>query len=239
MQHSVPRHVRNFLLGCAMGATVMAPALADEAGAQNRVQLSANASIEVQQDLLTLSLATTRDGTDPAWLQTQLRQALDAALALAKPMVQAGAMELHTGQFNLQPRYGRDGKIVNWVGSTELVLEGRDFARIGNAAAKIQSLVVTSASFGLSREQRARAEAEAQANAIESFKTRANAIAHGFGFADYSLRDIVVSANDVGVMPRPRMQLMTSKAMAEEAPQPLESGKSTVTVVVSGSVQLR
>src|SRR5215207_4793894 len=40
---------------------------------QNVAQLSASAIIEVQQDLLSIAMSTTRDGTDSAAVQNQLR----------------------------------------------------------------------------------------------------------------------------------------------------------------------
>ncbi|APW42732.1 SIMPL domain-containing protein [Rhodoferax saidenbachensis] len=206
---------------------------------RNVVQLSSSGTVEVQQDLLTLTLSSTRDGADPAVIQTQLKQALDAALVQAKPSVLAGAMDLRTGQFSLQPRYNRDGKITGWSGTTELVLEGRDFARIGAAAAKIQTLVIANASFGLSRELRAKVEAEAQQIAIDSFKAKGNDIARGFGFTGYSLREVSVNSNDQGFVPRPRMAAMEMKTMAADAAVPMEAGKSAVVVSVSGSVQLK
>jgi len=206
---------------------------------RNVVQLSANGSVEVQQDWLSLTLSSTKDGVDPSAVQAQLRQALDAAMAQAKPAVQAGAMDLRTGQFSLQPRYGRDGKITGWSGTTELVLEGRDFARIGSTAAKIQTLVIGNASFGLSRELRAKVEGEAQDMAIAHFKARATDIARGFGFAGYTLREVSVNSNDQGFVPRPRMMAMEMKASSADAPVPLEAGKSSVVVSVSGSVQLK
>lgn len=202
-------------------------------------QLSANGTVEVQQDWLTMTLSSTKEGADPAVVQGQLKQALESALAQAKPAVQAGAMELRTGQFSLQPRYGRDGKISGWAGTTELVLEGRDFARIGAAAAKVQTLTIANASFGLSRELRSKVEGEAQSQAIERFKAKAADIAHGFGFAGYTLREIAVSSNDQGFVPRPRLMAMEMKSMAADAPVPLEAGKSSVMVTVSGSVQLK
>ena len=46
---------------------------------QNVVQLSADGSVEVQQDLLVLTLDTTRDGKDANTVQAQVREALDRA----------------------------------------------------------------------------------------------------------------------------------------------------------------
>ncbi len=148
-------------------------------------------------------------------------------------------MDVRTGNFSLYPRYGRDGKPSGWQGSAELILEGRDFARISTTAGKIQSLTMGGVSFGLSREQRAKSEAEAQTLAIERFKARAADIAKGFGFTSYGLREVSVNANDQGFMPRPRLMALEAKAALAEAPVPVEAGKSSVTVTLSGSVQLK
>ncbi len=206
---------------------------------QNLIQLSASASVEVQQDLLTLNMNTTRDGPDAATVQAQLRLALDAAVTEAKKAALAGQLDVRTGNFNLAPRYGRDGKITGWQGTTELVLEGRDFVRISATAGKIQTLTMGGVAFALSREQRNKTESEAQGVAIERFKSKAAEIAKGFGFAGFSLREVSVSANDQGFGQRPRMMAMEAKAASAEAPVPIEAGKSSVVVTVSGSVQLR
>lgn len=205
----------------------------------NVVQLASSGSVDVQQDLLTLTLGTSKEGSDPAAVQSQLRLALEAALAEAKKTAQPAAMEVRTGAFGLQPRYGREGRINGWIGTAELVLEGRDFGRIGTAAGKVQTLTINNAAFSLSRDLRNKTEAEAQALAIDRFKARALEIAQGFGFGAYTLREVSVNANDQGYSPRPRMVAMEMKAMAADAPVPMEAGKSAVVVNVSGSIQLK
>lgn len=206
---------------------------------QNVVQLAASGAVEVQQDLLLMTLNTTREGPDPATVQTQLKAALEAAVSEARKAASPGQLDLRTGNFSLYPRHGRDGKISGWQGSTELVLEGRDFARISATAGKIQTLTLGQVVFSLSREQRARVEGEAQTMAIERFKAKAGEIARSFGFAGYTLREVAVNANDQGPVPRPRMMAMEAKALAADTPVPVEAGRSTVQVTVSGAVQLR
>ena len=206
---------------------------------QNVLQLSATGTVEVQQDLLTLSLTTSRDGSDAAVVQGQLKTALEAALTEARKTAAPGQLDVRTGHFGLYPRYGRDGRINGWNGSAELVLEGRDFPRITQAAAKVQTMTMGNVNFGLSREQRTKVESEAQVIAIERFKAKASELAKGFGFSGYSLREIAVNSNDQGVGPRPRVMAMEAKASSAEIPVPVEAGKSTVVVTVSGSVQLR
>ena len=206
---------------------------------QNVVQLSASGSVEVQQDLLSISMTTTRDGPDAGTVQNQLKVALDAALAEAKKSAQPGQLDVRTGNFSLYPRYTRDGKINGWQGTAELVLEGRDFARISAVAGKVQTLTMGNVMFSLSREQRTKVEAEAQSIAIERFKAKAADIAKSFGFGSYSLREVSVNANDQGFVPRGRAMAMEAKMSASDAPVPVEAGKSTVLVTVSGAVQLK
>lgn len=206
---------------------------------QNVAQLSASGSVEVQQDLLSITMNTTRDGSDANTVQTQLKQALDTALAEAKKAALPGQLDVRTGNFSLYPRYGKDGKINGWQGSTELVLEGKDFARITSTAGKIQTLTLGHVGFALSREQRAKVEGEAQAQAIERFKAKASEIAKNFGFGSYTLREVAINANDQGHTPRPRMMAMQAKAEMSDAPISVEAGKSTVLVNVSGSVQMK
>ena len=205
----------------------------------NVVQLSASATVEVQQDTLSISLNTSKDGADAGAVQTQLKIALDTALNEAKKSSLPGQMDVRTGNFSLYPRYGKEGKLNGWLGTAELVLEGKDFARISSTAGKIQTLTMGSVSFSLSREQRQKAEADVQATAIERFKTKAGEIAKSFGFSSYTLREVSVNANDQGFSPRPRMMAMAAKSMVADEAVPVEAGKASVVVTVSGAVQLK
>lgn len=206
----------------------------------NVVQLSASGFKEVQQDWLSMSLSTTKEGPDAVTVQNQLKVALDAALAVAKVAAQPQQLDVRTGQFSLYPRYSNNGKINGWQGSTELVLEGRDFARISATAGKIQTLTMGNVGFSLSREAQQALESDVQAMAMERFKLRASEIAKGFGFSAYSLREIAVSSADQGGgYVRPRVMAMEAKAAMSDAPIAVEAGKSMVNVTVSGSIQLR
>jgi len=205
----------------------------------NGVQLSASAAVEVQQDTLRISLNTNKDGADAGAVQTQLKTALDVALAEAKKSAVPGQMDVRTGNFSLYPRYGKEGKLNGWLGTAELILEGKDFARISSTAGKIQTLTMGSVSFSLSREQRQKAETDVQATAIERFKIKAGEIAKSFGFSGYTLREVAVNANDQGFSPRPLMMAMAARSMAADEAVPVEAGKASVAVTVSGTVQLK
>jgi len=64
---------------------------------QNVVQLAASGTVEVQQDLLSISMNTTRDGADASAVQGQLKTAIDAALTEAKKVAQPGQLDVRAG----------------------------------------------------------------------------------------------------------------------------------------------
>jgi predicted secreted protein len=53
------------------------------------------------------------------------------------------------------------------------------------------------------------------------------------------MREVSVSAQDIGAPRMARMVASDAAATSAEAALPVEAGKSTITVNVSGSVQLR
>jgi len=225
---------------CALAAPGFAQApVPSVATPENVLHLNAQGFVEVQQDLLAMTLSTTREGPDAAVVQAQLKAALEAALAEARRSAQPGQLDVRTGNFSLYPRHNREGRLAGWTGSAELILEGRDFPRITQVAGRIQGMTVAGVQFGLSREQRSRVEGEAQSLAIERFRARAAELARGFGFNGYTLREVTVQS-EPGFQPRPRMMALEAKAAGmADAPVPVEAGRSTVTVTVNGSVQLR
>lgn len=227
------------VLLCLLAGTKASAQTLSVAPPENVLQLSATATVEAQQDMLSMTLSTTREGSDAATVQTELRSALDAAMTEARKNAQPGQLDVRSGSFNLSPRYGRDGKMNGWRGTASLVLEGKDIPRITQTASRIGSLSVASIGFGLSREQQAKSETEAQGQAIDNFKQRADELAKRFGFSGYSLREVAVNSHQGGII-QPRMMAMeAAPAMAASAPLPVEPGKASVVVNVSGSVQLK
>lgn len=222
---------------CVLASTAQAQVLPVP---QNVVQFSASASVDARQDLLSVTLRITRDGNEALLVQEQIKTALEAALAEARTTAQPGAMDVHSGNFSLVPRQGRDGRINGWQGSAEMVLSGRDFERIASTAGRIQGLTVAGVVFGLSREQRERLETQAQAQAIERFRARAGEMARAFGYSAYTLREVNVNSQELGSPARPRfMTLEARSSSVTDAPLPVEAGQATVQVMVSGSVQLK
>ena len=232
------------MAGC--GAAMAQTGMAGQMGGMgqrpiNVVNLSAQGTVEVKQDWMTATLSATKDGRDAATVQSQLQKVVESAMSTLRKGAQTGQMEVSSGNFSISPRYGNTGKVEGWQGQTEIVLQGRDFSRITQAAANVQDMTMGSIGFGLSREAREKVEGEAQAKAIENFRQRAAAISKSFGFAGYSLRDVSVSSGGgfVRPQPQPRMMAMAMSKSMDAQPIAVESDKAEVTVSVSGSVQMQ
>lgn len=224
------------LLACGLGtAAASAQTLPPP---QNVLSLATQASAEVTQDLLAITLSATRDGSDAGAVQSQLRQVLDAALTEARRAARPGQVEVRTGAFSLYPRYAPKGGIAGWQGSAELILEGRDLAAISQLAGRLAGMTVARVGFGLSREAREKVEAELAAQAIARFKSRADDYSHQFGFGGYGLREITVGGADLPP-PQPmfRARAMSAAGAADES-LPVQAGKTTVSVSVAGSIQM-
>ncbi len=229
-----------------MGAVALAlslPLLSVQAQAQaprrDALNLSVSANQEVTRDVLSLVFSTTKEGADAGAVQAALKQALDAALAEARKAAKPGQVEVQTGNFSLYPRYAPKGGGINgWAGSAELLVEGKDATAIAQLSGRISTLNIARVGWGLSREAREKVEADVAAQAISRFKARAADYSRQFGYGGYTIGEVSVATQDGGVMPMaaPAMRYK-SAALVEEA-LPVEAGKATVSVTVSGVVQM-
>lgn len=228
-----------FLAATAAAQGMMPPPM-------NVISLSASATVEVPKDWLTVTFSTTREGTEAAAVQSQLKQALEAALTEARKGARPGQLEVQTGAFSLYPRYAppqpkqvpAGNNIVGWQGSTELTVEGRDAQAIAQLTGRITTMNIARVGFSLSREAREKVEADVAAQAIARFRVRAEAVTKQFGMASHTVREVTVASSDPGQgFAVPVMRAQSSRAMADEA-LPVEAGKALVTATVSGSVQM-
>ena len=202
------------------------------------LSLNAQASAEVPQDVVDITLFYEQEANDPSALTATLNQRADAALQKAKGV---SGVTARTGSFSIYPSTDRDGRISAWRGRTEVVLESHDFASASKLAGQMASIMqVGNVQFSLSPEAQRAAEPKLTGEAIKSFREQAASSAQAFGYSGYSIREVNVGHN--GVMPRP-MMMMSARAMSADAkasaPVPIEGGTSTVTVNVSGSVQMK
>lgn len=227
------------LVVCSLSGSLQAQSLPAPEPVQV-LNLSASAQQEVPQDWLTVVVRASLEGQEASAVQAQLKSVVEQALAQLRPQVQAQSFEVRSGSFGIYPRHGDKGRVVGWQGQADVVIEGRDFARVSQAAGQLPRMTVAQAAFSLSRQARQQLETEVQRQAVQKFRQRAQQLAQEFGFSGYTLRQVSVGGAD---RPEPVFQARAMVAdMAGSAPAsaiPLAAGKDEVRITVSGSIQLR
>ena len=206
--------------------------------------LSAQASVEVTKDLISITFSTSRQGPDANAVQQQLKLALDAALAEARRAAKPGQVEVQTGNFSLYPRYsGGAGpgapRLDGWQGSAEVIVEGRDMAAIGQLSGRITTMTVARVAHRLSRDATQRVEAEIAAEAIARYRAKAAEYARQFGHAGYAIREVSVSVSEPDPGPVPMMRMQAAGAAGPGDALSIQPGKSVVTATVNGTVRMK
>jgi predicted secreted protein len=200
------------------------------------LSLSAQASDEVPQDVVDITLFYEQEAADAASLTDALDKRTAAALAQAKS---ATGVSAHTGAFSIYPSTDRNGRISAWRGRTEVVLESRDFAAASKLAGQMNtSMQVANVSFSLSPEAQRAAAEHLTRQAIDSFRKQAESAAQAFGYNGYTIRQVSIGQEAPPPRPLFAMRAMAAAPAAEAAPLPVEGGKARVSVNVSGSVQM-
>jgi predicted secreted protein len=198
----------------------------------DRVHISASASTEVDNDTLVATVTAQRDGTDPAGLADEVNKLIAWAVTEAKQLPQ---VRVQTLTYNTAPVY-RDNVLSEWRVSQSLRLEGQDGVALTGLLGKLQQkLALGSASYVVSPEQRKTAENGLVTEALAAFKSRAELVAQGLGRQDYRLVSMDVATAGQSIRPVP------TRAMAKQMRTlpTLEAGSQTVTVTVSGTIELK
>jgi predicted secreted protein len=201
----------------------------------DRASFAVTAAAEVENDTLVAVLAAQRDGSSTRRLAADVNQAMAWALAKAKevPGVKAQTLDYQTS-----PLYQK-GVVTGWRVSQSLRLEGRDAAAMSELIGTLQEqLHLQSVGYEVSRERRRQVEEKLVTEGIAGFQARARLVADGMKRQGYRLVQMDVGTNDGG-MPLMRRAMPMAVAEAQAAPPPaFESGTQTLSVTVSGTVEL-
>lgn len=202
------------------------------------LNLQAGASTEVKQDTVRITLAVELEAADQATVGKRLSAALDDVVKRAKD---AKGVEVRSGGYNVWPNSSSKGKITNWRGQGQIILESKDFEAASDLASKLgDKTAIANIQFLLSREAREAEERKLLTQAANAFRERALAASTAFGFKGYQLSKIDLSGGGEVPMPRMPAPMMMAKDSAEGAAGvPLEAGEVTVSVTVSGTIVLQ
>ncbi len=202
------------------------------------ITLSAQASREVMQDKVQLTVFYEQQANNAAALSTILRQKTEEALRIAKS---AQGVSVQTRNFTVYPKTDDKGRITVWQGRTELLLEctnAEDLAPIGRVAGQLAPIMqVSNLRFSLSPQAEQSLNAQLADEAIAAFRSEAQRTAKAFGYAHYALADIAVHRNNFQIQGSTMMA--TARGLAvESADIPIARGKTTLSVVVSGVIHV-
>ncbi|CCD29656.1 Conserved hypothetical protein, DUF541; putative exported protein [Candidatus Glomeribacter gigasporarum BEG34] len=210
---------------------------APDSAPDGMMSLSAQASAQVPQDVVHITLFHEQQANTAAPLTAALKQKTDQALREARAQKQVA---VHTGTLAVYPSTNRDGRITGWRGRTELVLESNHFEAAAKLAGKLTSILqIGDVRFSLSPKASRAAQQKLALDAIADFRQQALAAAKAFGFSGYTIRKVNIGYNGAGFEPRSMRMSAYAAPAPSQAEVPVEGGKALVSVTVSGSVQMK
>lgn len=201
-----------------------------------QASLNAEASKEVQQD--TVSITLVKELSDPS--QTAVVKALGEALdSVMKDAKAESKVQARSGNYRVWPHHDEKGAITSWRGRAEIVVKSTDFGAASALAAKLSDrMPIAGMNFSVAPETRSKHEQELLADAAKAFQDRAQALAEAFGFDSYTIKSVDLGGMGVPYQPSPRMMAMAVSA-DESVRVPLEPGTEIVSVTMQGAIFLR
>jgi predicted secreted protein len=202
----------------------------------NQVDLQAEVSREVQNDLMTATLVAEANDPSAAQVAAQLNRLTADALKTAGEFK---AIKTRSGFTNTFPVYDRTGKLTGWRGRSEVRLESKDVAAMSTLIGRLQSsLQLGGVQFTVSPEVRRQVQNELLTEAVAAFRDRADIATRALGGRSYKIRR--VSLNTGGFVPglRPMMAERAAAASPAVPPPSFEGGTSMVQVSASGTVEV-
>lgn len=208
-------------------------ALAQDEQTYDRIDLMANASTEVENDLLIAIVFAEVEDND----QADAADAVNAAISWAADRARrVDGIELETMSYSTRPLYANGRRIVGWAARQSLRLESRDAESLSELLGELQERVaVQSINYRVSDEASQRAEEALIVDALAQFNRRATLIARELGRDGFRIvRLNVGTAGGRG----PILFDQSAARVAEVTAPPIEAGTQTMTVTVSGQIEL-
>lgn len=226
------------LAGFAAAAMASAPSVsAHETQAAPKfpyASLSAEAVTEVSRDTVRITLAAEVSAAAQADAASALTEKLDSVM---KQVRDKDGVKAYSGNYRIWPMSDQDGRISDWRGRAEIILESADFEAVSKLAAAVgDRMPIANMSFFVAARERARHEAALLQEAAAVFRQRAQELAQAFGYASYSIREIQLGGS--GASYRPESSRMMAMAADAAAGVPLEGGTERISLSVQGTIFL-
>lgn len=198
--------------------------------------LDAQASQEVDNDELWVSLSVSRDGPNPADITQVVLAKLNAAVAQARKL---DGVQLQVGNVHTTPVWGPKGKTNQWTAQAELSLVSTNTNALGQLAAELTSLMqLNGVQFRLSKDKRLQVEKALLKDMAANFKDRASSIVVAFGFKTYRIQSLNFNPRQERPFPMPMMARNMATPDAAAISIPNEGGKTAVSVGMQANIEL-
>ncbi len=226
-------HLSAALVAAAIAA--MPAAAHDSIPTYDRVNFRVSATKEVDNDTLVVVMYQERNGQHPTSMADDVNRAITWAVDLAR---KASGIKVQTLQYRQEPVY-RNQSISSWRVRQSIRLESNDVATLSRLVGDLQErLSVASLRYAISPKVRQQVEDELITLALGRFGRRGNLIADELGRSDY--RIVAMDVSTSGASPAPvRMRAVSAMSESSKVTAPtLEPGVQSVTVQVSGTIEL-
>lgn len=222
-------------LGLAL-ALANAPAHAHDA-AETRypyASLQAEAVTEVARDTVRLTLSAEVNDAEQAQVAAALSRTVDSVM---KQVRGKEGVKAYSGNFQVWPMNDKNGRISEWRGRAQIILESTDFEAASKLAAEVADrMPITNLAFSVAPRERARHEAELMQEAATAFRERAEALAKALGYESYSIREVQLGGSGAAYQPERRMMAMAADSAGVGVP--LEGGTEQISLSVQGTIFL-
>ncbi len=200
----------------------------------DRISLTASAEREVENDTLVAVLFAEHQ----AQRQQAVSQAVNTAISWALDKSKATeSIKVQTMQYNTSPLY--DKKIITgWRARQSIRLESKDAEKLSDLIGELQErLSIGSVNYAVSKAARDLAEEALTSEALAQYRRRAELVTRDLGRKTY--RIVQLNINSHGARPRQIAYATRGMAAMEKSAGPaIEAGVQTVSVNVSGTIEV-
>ncbi len=238
---SIASVVRGWVLAIFLALQAVVPVQAQSGGETlyNVFNLTSEATVEVDNDLMIATLVVQQEDKDPAVLADKVNEAMTWAIDVLRPYEK---LDIKTRDYQTYPRYDTSQvrRLIGWRATQTLQLETEDFGAAGQAIQKLQEkLQVQGVRLMTKDSTRERASDQLIDKALNAFKDRARLIQKNMGATGYQILDVNIQTGQSNAPMFNARAEMADVMRSSVASEPVvEPGTSRVTVQVFGRVQL-
>lgn len=226
------RLMMKFLIGTLLIALSTLAVAHETVDHYDRVNLSASAQTQIENDTVIATLYAQEEGSDTVQLANLVNERINEAVQLVK---QHEAIKIQTSSYSTSPVYHKN-KITGWRIRQNIRLESQDMALISGVLGDLQqTLALQGINFSVSPGLKNRTDDKLIGEALKVFAQRAKNITQQLRRKNYKIVDINVSTSANHYARRNyEVAVMASKVAAPS----IEAGEQTIQVTVSGQIEM-